>query len=163
VLPWITETYPDQIQCIVRHQIQPWHPQSTLLHEASLAVERLSPSEFIPFFTRVFENQGLYTDDQVQNKTRPEIYAQLAQHLPTSIASTDFEGLLALAPNNYGNAMTPDLKWHLRYARQLGVHVSPTVYWNGLEEKSISSGWTLDQWQEWAVKNLQGVNNNLFV
>ena len=36
-----------------------------------------------------------------------------------------------------------------RFCRKNGIHVSPTVYVNGLEDGRISSGWTLAQWQEY--------------
>ena len=35
-----------------------------------------------------------------------------------------------------------------------GVHVSPTVLFNGVPENSISSGWTIEQWEEWLDKNV---------
>ncbi len=51
----------------------------------------------------------------------------------------------------YGAA---NLKWVIRSARVVGVHVSPTVFFNGVEERAISSGWTVEQWEEWLEKNV---------
>jgi hypothetical protein len=42
----------------------------------------------------------------------------------------------------------------MQAARLVGVHVSPTVIFNGIVENSISSGWTKEQWDEWLQKNI---------
>jgi protein-disulfide isomerase len=38
------------------------------------------------------------------------------------------------------------LKWHVRSHRKAGVHVTPTVYVNGIEAVQVSSGWDADEW-----------------
>jgi protein-disulfide isomerase len=45
------------VQVIFRQQVQPWHPTSTLLHEAALAVERVDKSRFWDFSDVLFERQ----------------------------------------------------------------------------------------------------------
>ena len=61
---------------------------------------------------------------------------------------------------NYGNSVTNDLKWHIKYYRHNHIHVSPTVLVNGLIDNDIGSSWTLDQWKklilslvQWPYKN----------
>ena len=49
---------------------------------------------------------------------------------------------------NSGNSLTADVKYHIKYSRKHGVHVSPTVFVNGLEEEEISSSWTKEQWND---------------
>lgn len=46
------------------------------------------------------------------------------------------------------------MKLHVKAARLTGVHVSPTVIFNGNVENAISSGWELGQWVEWFEKNV---------
>lgn len=48
-----------------------------------------------------------------------------------------------------GNLVRGLFKQYVKFARKNGMHVSPTVVVNGLEEGSISSGWTLEQWKEY--------------
>jgi len=36
----------------------------------------------------------------------------------------------------------------------VGIHVSPTVVFNGLVENGISSSFTPEQWDEWLQKNI---------
>jgi protein-disulfide isomerase len=55
---------------------------------------------------------------------------------------------------NSGNAMTGQLKLHIKYARRLGVHVSPTVFVNGIEAAHVSSGWTPQQWADLIAEQL---------
>lgn len=49
---------------------------------------------------------------------------------------------------NTGNGVTDDLKVLVKMARLVGVHVSPTVIWDGVVDNSISSSWTAEQWAE---------------
>ena len=49
VFPLIREKYADKVQVIMRQQIQPWHPSSTLVHEAGVAVLKLEPGKFWEF------------------------------------------------------------------------------------------------------------------
>ena len=50
---------------------------------------------------------------------------------------------------NVGNAVTNTLKWYIKYTRQNGIHVSPSVVFDGITDNSVSSSWTLDQWKEY--------------
>src|SRR5262249_44023103 len=38
------------------------------------------------------------------------------------------------------------LRWHVKYARQTGVHVSPTFAVNRIIEPAMSSGQTVEEW-----------------
>jgi hypothetical protein len=39
-------------------------------------------------------------------------------------------------------------RWHTRYARQNGIHVSPTFMINGLVEGQMASGQAIEEWAE---------------
>ncbi|KAF9124096.1 hypothetical protein BGW39_008439 [Mortierella sp. 14UC] len=158
VLPWLEKSHPGQVQVIFRNQIQPWHPSSTLVAEAALAVEQIDPSQFAPYSNALFVNQKSYFDEAVVDKTRTEQYkslAALATATSASLSSDKVLTLLHIAPvasaaeaTNHGNKIANDLKYFIKLGRQTGIHVSPTVLWDGIVENSISSGWTLDQWKE---------------
>jgi len=55
---------------------------------------------------------------------------------------------------NTGNAATPALKKFVRYHRVRGVHVTPTVFVNGIEATEIGSSWTGDQWRDYVAAAL---------
>jgi hypothetical protein len=40
------------------------------------------------------------------------------------------------------------MKWSVKYHRARSVHVTPTVFLNGLEAPDISSSWTAAEWGE---------------
>ncbi|KAG9303598.1 hypothetical protein G9A89_018494 [Geosiphon pyriformis] len=162
VLPYVQEQYPNQIQFIFRQQVQAWHPSSTIVHEAALAVENVDKSKFFEFSDQLFAAQKDYYDESVQNLTRSQINERLAKLAESvGIPSRDFLDRLHITPTddhsnarNAGNKVTNDLKLQIKLGRQQGIHVSPTVLWDGLIDNSISSSWTFDQWKEWLASKL---------
>lgn len=152
-----------KVQFIFRPQIQPWHPSSTLTHEAALAVSRLAPAKFWTFAAALFADQKSYFDVSVVNETRNATYRRLAKLAKDSVG-LDEEAVYALlaVPDkpaadgslNVGNGVTDDLKVLVKMARLVGVHVSPTVLLDGVEAREISSSWTADQWVEWLDKKV---------
>lgn len=49
VFPALSKQSPPKVEFIFRQQIQPWHPASTLTHEAGVAVVRVKPEKFWEF------------------------------------------------------------------------------------------------------------------
>ncbi len=45
-----------------------------------------------------------------------------------------------------------EIKWHCRYARQNGIHVSPTFMIDGLVQADMSSGDTVTDWASRLLK-----------
>ncbi len=143
---------------IFRNVPQPWHPVSTILHEAALASEQLASDEFWNISKVLFEHQREYFDSLTLNKTIGEIYESLSELISQNIPSIKRNDLLDLlyikqtgkgqAATNAGNKTTVDLKYFVKYARQNGIHVTPTVAINGIVENSIGSGNEKEDWVE---------------
>lgn len=163
VVPLIEKKYTNPgVRVIFRQQIQPWHPSSTLVHEAGAAVLKTSPKSFWTFSEKLFQQQNDYFDVNVVNETRNNTYHRLAK-LAGSIDGIEEKTVLDLllvsdkpaedGSLNIGNQVTNDVKFMVKANRLTGVHVTPTVLFNGVEERSISSGWTVEQWEEWLQKN----------
>lgn len=153
----------NKLQVIFRQQIQPWHPSSTLVHEAALAVMKLRPGRFWEFSEALFDDQKSYFDVNVVNEPRNATYRRLAKLGAQSagVQEEDMYELLAIPDKasddgslNIGNGVTNDLKVAIKMARLVGVHVSPTVIFDGVVNNEISSGWSADQWLEWLGKNV---------
>jgi len=162
VVPLVEKKYESKVQIIFRQQVQPWHPSSTLVHEAGVAILRVDQDKYWQFSKALFEKQTDYFDVNVVNETRNATYKKLAK-LAGSIGvdETKIYDLLEVADKpaedgslNIGNKVTDDLKVLIKAARLVGVHVSPTVLFNGLVENSISSSFTAEQWDEWLQKNV---------
>ncbi|KAK3382276.1 hypothetical protein B0T24DRAFT_600900 [Lasiosphaeria ovina] len=154
-----------RVQFVFRQQVQPWHPSSTLAHEAGLAVQRLAPTQFWAFSAALFAAQKEFFDVSVVGETRNETYKRLAQLAASStggsVEADEVYKLLAIPGRaaddgslNVGNAVTNDLKVVVKMARLVGVHVSPTVIFDGVVANDISSSWTVEQWLDWLKKNV---------
>ncbi|EIW76316.1 hypothetical protein CONPUDRAFT_92993 [Coniophora puteana RWD-64-598 SS2] len=142
--------YHGKVKAILRLQVQPWHATSTYTHEAALAVARVSPEHFWPFSLALFQQQEDYFDQQASNLTPNQIREKLAT-LAASVIPADrvpaFKQQIAVkGPGNSGTAVTDDLKYTVKFSRQNGVHVSPSVLWDGIIDNSISSSWGKEQW-----------------
>ncbi|RUP44574.1 thioredoxin-like protein [Jimgerdemannia flammicorona] len=154
ILPYIEATHPGKVKFIFRQQVQPWHPSSTLVHEAALAVEKVDPAKFFDFSDKLFEKQKEFFDVPLYNKTRHAVYSELADLASTVGVSRDAVlSLLTVQLGgeflNAGNRVTDDLKLQIKLGRQNGIHVSPTVVWDGIRDDNVSSGWDLEQWKDW--------------
>ncbi|KAL2129452.1 hypothetical protein VTI74DRAFT_7792 [Chaetomium olivicolor] len=154
-----------RLQLIIRQQIQPWHPSSTLVHEAALAVNRLAngdPYKFLAFSEALFLDQRAYFDEALVDEPRNETYKRLAK-LAAESAGLDEGQVYKLLEvkkadgqevKNAGNEVTNDVKMIVKMARLTGVHVTPTVLFNGVVAGEISSGWTQEQWEDWLRENI---------
>ncbi|KAI9805421.1 MAG: hypothetical protein M1825_000672 [Sarcosagium campestre] len=78
VFPVVEKKYAGRVQFIFRQQIQPWHPSSTLTHEAGAAVLKLAPTKFYPFSAALFDKQTEFFDVNVVHETRNKTYERLA-------------------------------------------------------------------------------------
>lgn len=138
VFPLVQEKYPGKVQFIFRQQIQPWHPSSTLTHEAGVAVLKLAPEKFFKFSAALFEEQTKFFDVNVVNEARNQTYKRLAKLAGTvGVAEAEVYKLLEVSDKpgedgslNIGNKTTDDLKFLVKANRLTGVHVTPTVLFN---------------------------------
>ncbi|THH14304.1 hypothetical protein EW146_g6011 [Bondarzewia mesenterica] len=150
--------YYGKVKVIVRLQVQPWHASSTLTHEAGLAVIRAAAEQFWPFSILLFQNQTDYFDVPTSEMTPIQIrdkLAILASQVLTNDEVKTFRDLLKLKGSaNGGVAVTDDLKYNIKFARQNSVHVSPTVLWNGLVASQISSSWGEQEWTNFLAENV---------
>jgi protein-disulfide isomerase len=163
VAPLISTKYSKNLRVIFRQQIQPWHPSSTLTHEAGAAILRLAPAKFWDFSMALFEKQTEYFDVNVVHDGRNQTYARLAKLARESVGVDEGEMMALLRVSdkpaedgslNVGNKVTDDMKGMVKAARVVGVHVSPTVFFDGIEERGISSSFSKEQWEEWLEKNV---------
>ncbi|KNC96777.1 uncharacterized protein SPPG_07985 [Spizellomyces punctatus DAOM BR117] len=155
ILQDIHPQYPS-ISFTFRHQVQPWHPQGTLLHETAIAVHTLAPQKFWDASKLLFDVQTQFDDAKTYELSRKDIYEKLVGIVSDGVGVDKEEVFKLLTPKatNEGNAVTPVLKVHLKIARQNSVHVSPTVLVNGLVDNSVSSSWGVEEWKEYLSKLL---------
>lgn len=98
-----------------------------------------------------------FFDEAVENKTRRQLVAEVAEIAASvGVPADKVINLLSAGTEvkNGGNAVTNDLKLCIKIGRQNGIHVSPTVLFDGLQDNSVSSGWELDQWKSYFQSKL---------
>lgn len=118
IFPALDSKYKGKVRFILRQQIQPWHPSSTLVHEAGAAVLKVDPGKFVAFSTALFDKQNDYFDVNVVNETRNATYERLAK-LAGSVGVNESHVLELLRVSdkpdkdgslNTGNGVTDDIK-----------------------------------------------------
>lgn len=148
---------------IFRQQIQPWHPSSTLVHEAGYAVQRVQADKFWEFSKELFGRQKEFFDVNVVNETRNATYRRLSKIAGSvGVSEEDVYALLEIGDKpgedgslNIGNRVTDDVKVQVKANRLVGVHVTPTVIFDGVVNNDISSSWSVEQFEEWLEKNVK--------
>jgi len=121
----------------------------------------LNPDAFWPFSKALFDKQIDFFDVNVVAEGRNQTYERLAK--VAAEVGIDKNALLDLlrVPErpqddsyNVGNKVTDDVKKMVKANRLVGVHVTPTVLFNGLVENGISSSFTKDDWEKWLKENV---------
>jgi len=132
----------DRITIKVRLQSQPWHLFSGVIVRCILAASTLPGGKAnakavmaaVAAHREEFEFSHHASGPNL-DATPNDIIARIEQYSGVQLAE-------AFA--------IPDLdretKWHCKYARQNGIHVSPTFMVDGLVQGNISSGDTVEQW-----------------
>ncbi|KAK5725080.1 hypothetical protein LTR17_013279 [Elasticomyces elasticus] len=163
VFPIVKQKYADKVQFIFRQQIQPWHPSSTLVHEAGAAVLQTNPEKFWEFSKALFADSDKFYDVNVVHETRNATYERLSKIAGgVGVDEKKIYDLLKISDKpgqdgslNRGNSVTNDIKLMVKANRLTGVHVTPTVLFNGVIEGGIASSFSKDDWEKWLEKNVQ--------
>merc|ERR1711988_1455550 len=132
-----------------------------LVHEAGLAVLQIAPDKFWDFSQKLFDDQEAYFDVNIVNETRNATYRRLADLAGTvGIDKDKFYKMLVIPDKpgedgalNIGNQVTNDMKVVTKMNRLIGVHVTPTVVFDGVVQDT-SSSWGKDEWDAWLKKNV---------
>ena len=96
------------------------------------------------------------------NETRNQTYERLAKiGAKVGVDEKEMYKLLHISDKpasdgglNSGNGVTNELMILIKMNRMQGVHVTPTVVFNGVVENGISSSFDGKQWAEWLEKNV---------
>ncbi|GAA5898589.1 hypothetical protein JCM5296_005935 [Sporobolomyces johnsonii] len=148
------------LSVVICQVVQPWHSSSTLVHEAALGVSKVLTdqgsasfddpkvvSKFQEYFFKLMDKQEEYYDEpcavESPNQTRERL-ADLAASI--GVDRESFIKAISVGKGNSGTSVTNDLKLQTKYHRTRGVHVTPTVFFDGLAEPSISSSFTKEDW-----------------
>ena len=110
----------------------------------------------------MFDDAQSFYDVNVVHETRNQTYERLAKiGAKVGVDEKEMYKLLYIDDKpdadgslNTGNGVTNELKVLVKMNRMQGVHVTPTVVFNGVVENGISSSFDGKQWEEWLNKNV---------
>jgi hypothetical protein len=132
----------DKITIRLRLQSQPWHMFSGVITRAILAASMIEGGR---------ENAKLILREVGAHREEFEFEAHCKgpnmDVTPAQIIRRieDYTGL-ALAEAFEFPELEAEIKWHSKYARQNGIHVSPTFMIDGLVQPDMGSGDTVESW-----------------
>jgi Thioredoxin len=139
----------DRITVKIRLQSQPWHMYSGVIVRCIVAASTLQAGKqaakavmaAVAAHREEFEfdhHCGGANMDATPNDIIARIEAYSGFKLAQAFAIRDLDR---------------EVKWHSRYARQNGIHVSPTFMIDGLAEPSMSSGDDVSAWVSRLLQN----------
>lgn len=138
----------DRITVRIRLQSQPWHMYSGVIVRCILAASTLeggkqaakSVMAAVAAHREEFEFER-HCRGPNMDATPHDIIARIESYSGVKVAP-------AFAIPN----LDREIKWHCKYARQNGIHVSPTFMVDGLIEPGMSSGDAVADWVAKLVK-----------
>jgi hypothetical protein len=149
----IFKEYEGKVSFVMQNTPQPWHPQGVYLHEVALAVKVHQPELFAKVVRAIYEafafGKGKFTDADTYDKSRAQIYEEALDVAASAGADraliAEKVKLLTLKPApgvevQATTSCTQDIKWAVKRQRKMGVHVTPTVFINGLEAGIAAGG-----------------------
>ncbi|HZP19508.1 MAG TPA: thioredoxin [Bauldia sp.] len=134
----------DRITVKIRFVSQPWHLFSGIVTRAILAASATAGGRDAAFRAMVgiyarredFEFED-HSHGPNMDRTPREIIADIS-----AIVGTD------LTPAFRLKSVDQALRWHAKYVRQNGVHVSPTFAIDGIIEPALASGQSVEEWAD---------------
>ena len=134
----------DKITVKVRLQSQPWHLYSGVIVRAILAASTLDNGRDAAW--RVMEAVAAHREEFEFDRhcTGPN---RTPRQTISSRGSSDTAASRWPRHSTFPN-LDKAIKWHCRYARQNGVHVSPTFMIDGLVQPDLSSGDAVSVWAQ---------------
>ena len=128
----------------IRLQSQPWHLLSPTVTRAVLAASTTpaGKSAAKAVLMAVFEHRDEFV---LQNHcSGPNLDLSIREVLALI---ERYSGVAVFEPFQVPE-LEAEMKWHAKYARQNGIHASPTFMVDGLIVPDISSGDSVDTWSE---------------
>jgi hypothetical protein len=144
-----TQVGDDRVTVKIRLQSQPWHMYSGVIVRCILAASTLGGGKAaakavmaaVAAHREEFEFERHCRGPNL-DVTPNDIIARIEDYSGVKLAEA------------FG---IPDLdrevKWHCKYARQNGIHVSPTFMIDGMVQADMSSGDSVDEWASRLLQN----------
>ena len=141
--PLVAAAGEDKLTVKIRFVSQPWHLFSVVVIRCILAAAAAEGQEAgLKTLGKVFDNrEDFVCTDHSSGPNLSRSPADIVSQI-TSLSGVDFRAAFEQ------DEITDAIKWHVKYVRQNGIHVSPTFAVNGLLNHSMSSGQSIEEWLE---------------
>ncbi len=128
----------------IRLQSQPWHLYSGVIVRYILAASTLSEGK-----AAAKKVMQAVADHREEFEFTDHSHGPNMDATPNQILArlVEYSGVDARAAFQHP-ALQNEIKWHCKYARQNGIHVSPTFMINGLVQPDIGSGDEISAWAQ---------------
>ncbi|ORX33510.1 hypothetical protein BD324DRAFT_639621 [Kockovaella imperatae] len=175
VLPLITKggKYEGRVSLIPRLYPQPFHYTAQFQCEALVWIGTKYPELYWDYFLQIYEHIEEFGNVPAQNmtplQTREKLFS-IAQTLlekngklkgPASQVHASFmdsaDAVKRKAGDEYAKAVEAMLKSGVKLGRQNGIHVTPTVLFDGIRDDFVSSSWGKEEWEDYLAKKMQGI------
>jgi len=134
----------DRLTIRVRFLSQPWHLYSGVVTRAILAASATAGGReaALRAMAGIYRHREEFEfDGHCSGANMHRTPADILRHV-SELASVDLT-----APFCW-KSVDKALRWHVKYCRQNGVHISPSFAVNRILEPSMSSGQTVEEWLE---------------
>jgi protein-disulfide isomerase len=142
----------DRLTVRLRLLSQPWHLFSSVTTRAVLAASATAGGRdaALKALAGIYADRDAFEAEEhckgaVMDRSPNQIVAAVS-----AIVGTD------LMPAYQSKAVDKAVRWHTRYIRQNGVHVSPSFAVNGLLEPNMGSRQTVEEWTALLEPHLAG-------
>lgn len=134
----------DKVTVKIRLQSQPWHIYSGLIVRYILAASTLPDGR-----EAAYKVMQAVADHREEFEFTDHCRGPNLDATPRQIIERirEYSGVNAHEPFDRADLQNL-IKWHCKYARQNGIHVSPTFMVNGLVQADLGSGDEVSVWAE---------------
>ncbi|MBE5253780.1 MAG: thioredoxin domain-containing protein [Enterobacterales bacterium endosymbiont of Blomia tropicalis] len=136
----LSEVGEDKMTLKIRLQSQPWHMFSGVIVRYILAASLQGKDAAKAVMKAVADRREEF--EFTDHCSGPNMDATPNQIVARLKAYSGIDACEAFARPE----LQTEIKWHCKYARQNGIHVSPTFMINGLVQPDISSGDDIADW-----------------
>jgi hypothetical protein len=133
----------DKLTIRIRFISQPWHLFSGIVTRSILAANAAGgkPAALKAMAAIYDRREEFEFEDHCAGPNMGRTPAQIVAHV-SELVGIDLEDAFRLP------AVGQALRWHTRYARQNGIHFSPTFSVGGIVNGNMSSGQSVDEWSK---------------
>jgi protein-disulfide isomerase len=134
----------DRLTLKIRLLSQPWHTFSPIVTRATLAASTLPQGKEAAkrILKTIFEHREAFI--LIDHASGPNLEKSPLDLLKLIEQLSGINVQVAFEQTH----LETEMKWHAKYSRQNGIHVTPTFMVDGLVLQDMSSGDTIETWLE---------------